>query len=447
MVARFIVGDTRAVTAGLADDSVDFLMTSPPFLALRSYLPADHPDKALEIGSEATPAEFIDVLFGLTAEWRRVLAPHGSIVVELGDTYSGSGGAGGDYNLGGLREGQGKFEGSSYVARQDTKYPKVQRDDMRVGITNLHGKVQGPGWPLAKSATLIPELYRIGLVYGINPLTGQPSPAGRWRLRNTVRWVRPNPPVGKLGDKWRPATSDLAVACVSDRRWWDGDSTRSPGASFDHDLRYAENGYAASKAGNSKRGDSGQPRTASHPAGAPLLDWWRIVPKGYADAHYATFPAELCTAPIDAMCPRRVCRTCGVPSSRVTETTGYVDSSGADRSGDAQSWASAGPNGNRGKNAGRTDGGITAQSTTTGWTTCGCPDADGIRLDGFHDGAGWRPGIVLDPFAGTATVLAVASGMGRDSIGIDLNARNADLALERVGPLLLTVEHHREVAA
>ena len=30
---------------------------------------------------------------------------------------------------------------------------------------------------------------------------------------------------------------------------------------------------------------------------------------------------------------------------------------------------------------------------------------------------------------------------GRDAIGIDLDARNADLALDRVGPLLLTVEH------
>lgn len=53
-------------------------------------------------------------------------------------------------------------------------------------------------------------------------------------------------------------------------------------------------------------------------------------------------------------------------------------------------------------------------------------------------------GVVLDPFAGTGTTLAVASGMGRDSIGIDLDARNAELAVQRVGPLLLTVEHHRE---
>jgi site-specific DNA-methyltransferase (adenine-specific) len=46
---------------------------------------------------------------------------------------------------------------------------------------------------------------------------------------------------------------------------------------------------------------------------------------------------------------------------------------------------------------------------------------------------------VLDPFAGSGTTLAVATGHGRDAIGIDLDARNADLARERVG-MFLTVE-------
>jgi hypothetical protein len=49
----------------------------------------------------------------------------------------------------------------------------------------------------------------------------------------------------------------------------------------------------------------------------------------------------------------------------------------------------------------------------------------------------YRPGLVLDPFAGSGTTLAVASGHGRDSIGIDLDARNYELALDRVGPLVL----------
>ena len=62
MSARFYVCDVFDGLATLEDGSVDLVVTSPPFLALRSYLPADHPDKGKEIGSEATPAEFIDVL-------------------------------------------------------------------------------------------------------------------------------------------------------------------------------------------------------------------------------------------------------------------------------------------------------------------------------------------------------------------------------------------------
>lgn len=144
MSARMVIGDVFDCLAATPDGSVDLILTSPPFLALRSYLPADHPDKAKEIGSEPDPGAFIDTLLALSAEWRRVLAPHGSIAVELGDSYSD-----GDEN-----------------------------------------------WPEAKSLALVPELYRLALAYGRNPITGTESPAGRWKVRNVVRWCRPNPPVG-----------------------------------------------------------------------------------------------------------------------------------------------------------------------------------------------------------------------------------------------------------
>ena len=82
MSARYIVGDVRDVLATIPDGSIDLVLTSPPFLALRSYLPADHPDKHREIGSEPDPATFLDTLLLLTAEWGRVLAPHGSSCVS-----------------------------------------------------------------------------------------------------------------------------------------------------------------------------------------------------------------------------------------------------------------------------------------------------------------------------------------------------------------------------
>jgi hypothetical protein len=157
-------------------------------------------------------------------------------------------------------------------------------------------------WPRAKSLVGIPERYRLSLIDGVNICNGQPSPAGRWQVRNVIRWVRPNPPVGALGKKWRPATSDLVVACPDDdRRYWDDVATRT----VNNPDRMKE------QAGGRKNGTNRAPTHGwtednggeYNPAGAPLLDWWKIVPKGYEGAHYAVYPPELCQAPIDAMCP------------------------------------------------------------------------------------------------------------------------------------------------
>src|SRR5690606_15258476 len=50
MTARFIVADVFDGLASIEDGTVDLVVTSPPFIRLRSYLPADHPDKDKEIG-------------------------------------------------------------------------------------------------------------------------------------------------------------------------------------------------------------------------------------------------------------------------------------------------------------------------------------------------------------------------------------------------------------
>lgn len=397
---HFLLGDTREVIATIPDGSVDLVVTSPPFLALRSYLPADHPDKGLEIGSEATPAEFIDVLLGLAAEWRRVLAPHGSIAIELGDTYSGSGGAGGDYAEGGLRDGQPKWRG--YSGGNRTSVTK----EHNVGPLPVNG---GPGWPLAKSLALIPELYRVALAYGIHPLTGEPSPAGRWRVRNVVDWCRPNPTVGALGDKFRPATSDIVIACVASDRWFDGDAVRVP--SKDPIGRGAPTGAG-------REGDPG--RYDSNPLGRPLYDWWEIPPGGYPGSHYAVWPKALVKPLVDSMCPREVCTLCGTPRRRIVDVK-YVDVPNRSlRDDEARAYGSI--DGKRHNDHRATD------HTTVGWSVCPCPAPI------------YRPGIVLDPFVGSGTTLSVASGHGRTGIGIDLDERNLDLARERVG-MFLTTDH------
>ena len=85
MTGVLVRADATAIP--LADDTVDLVVTSPPYFALRSYRDGDeHYDG--QIGSEATPQEFLEALWAATAEMVRVVKPSGSIFVNLGDKYA-----------------------------------------------------------------------------------------------------------------------------------------------------------------------------------------------------------------------------------------------------------------------------------------------------------------------------------------------------------------------
>ena len=401
------IGDVFEQLAKIPDGSIDLIVTSPPFLALRSYLPDDHPDKALEIGSESGPAAFLDTMLALSAEWGRVLAPHGSLCVELGDTYSGSGGAGGDYNADGLRDGQQRFSGSG----------------------------RGDDWPMSKSKTMLDTLYPACLAYGANLLSGEVSPAGRWRIRNLIVWARPNPPVGALGDKFRPATSYITVACKSPRRWFDLDAVRAPGSSHDR----PEGERKGRSIHGHAEGWTADATLKHHPGGAPPLDWhaddhpedgdwlWKMSPQGFAGSHYATFPMALPTRLIKAMCPERVCTVCGAPSERITKVE-YVEHSPGTAAKQHQSARGVAASGSTvlAIDSSFTHGRADKVTETLGWTDCECSD------DGTH----WRTGRVLDPFAGSGTTLVAAHNESRDAIGIDLDSRNVAMVEDRLGPLV-----------
>lgn len=434
MSVEYRIGDVRALLAEMPPASVDLICTSWPYLEQRDYLAPDDPMKALEIGHEGTPAEYIRTLLGITAEFRRVLAPHGSIATELGDTFSGSGGGGGDYLPGGLKYGQPGFTGSAAAARD----VGAQRDANAAHWRRKNGKAVKSEWPLERCLTMIPEMYRVALAYGIHPLTGEVSPAGRWRVRNVVVHGRPNPPVGALGDKYRPACSYWAVACVN-RRWFDLDAVRTapkngevPGS-----IGGSTTGYRGVTDGGSRNGRN----LVSDPGGAPPLDWfedecdqferdlWTIPTFGYKGAHYATFAPELVRRFIVSMCPARVCRECGKPSTRITAPS---EKYGALL---GKSWADSDEGRPKQAGAARTNHSsqpadervVSAERITTGWTDCG-------------HGGNWRPGVVLDPFGGTGTTGMVAAGNGRDALLFDLDGRNLDLARERIGMFLTEPE-------
>lgn len=87
----------NALALPLADSSVDLVVTSPPYFGLRSYQDGGEHYEG-QIGSEATPAEFVDALIAATREMMRVLKQSGSIFVNLGDKMS-SGVQSGDMEL------------------------------------------------------------------------------------------------------------------------------------------------------------------------------------------------------------------------------------------------------------------------------------------------------------------------------------------------------------
>lgn len=450
MTVTYTIGDTRDVIATIPDGSISLIATSPPFIALRSYLPADHPDKHAEIGSEPDPATFIDTLLELTAEWGRVLAPWGSIAIELGDTYAGTGGAGGDWSDS-PNTTKARVSGGS-----DGGPPR---------------RIIGQTWPRAKCLALVPQAYALSLAYGRNVLTGQPSPAGRWLVRNIITWHRPNPAVGALGDKYRPSTSQIVVATRSAKRWFDLTAVRGEPSPNTHArtavgvAARATTGKTAEKDGNFHTLD-----TLHLTAGAPPLDTWFDHHDGSHDtwtlttqpsslAHYAMWPAKLAERLILSMCPAEVCTQCGEPRRRVdTYTLDSFRGSArpqtmravalADRHGLTPSHIAAvrsvGISGDgkareintgHGKNRPEVQAlydeakavlrgyvrefciNTEAKPTST-WTSCPC-------------GAPFIPGTVLDPFAGTGTTLAVADLHGRDAIGIDIDARNPQLYEQR----------------
>jgi DNA modification methylase len=86
-----MTGSARIVRANarnlpLADNSVDLVVTSPPYFALRSYQDGGAHYQG-QIGDEPTPTEFVASLLEVTRECVRVLKPSGSLWVNLGDKY------------------------------------------------------------------------------------------------------------------------------------------------------------------------------------------------------------------------------------------------------------------------------------------------------------------------------------------------------------------------
>ena len=369
----------------------------------------------MEIGSEATPAAFLSTLLALTREWRRILAPHGSISVELGDTYSGSGG------------GEPPDTTRGFSGGTDIRTPAT----VETASPTLSARRGTRGWPLAKSLCAHPDPVR----RSASPTaTTSSTPTTRiepWRITQPHRLASPQPA------RRRPRRQSPTIHQLHHHRLHvatsDG-STSTP----NEPPRKRQPNYPSNRPQQPRPEKQPARRNwtacrphRSNPAGAPPLDcWidgdvWTIPTAPYKGAHYATYPLALPRRLIRLMCPRQVCVQCAGNRGEGSPRTNTELAAAKRLVGDR--WQSGGLQ--QVSNALKVPTASTSSATqiTLGWTDSAGPTAD-------H--ANYRRGHVLDPFAGIGTTLIAAAEQGRDATGIDLDPRNLDLARQRIGLFL-----------
>jgi hypothetical protein len=132
--------------------------------------------------------------------------------------------------------------------------------------------------------------------------------------------------------------------------------------------------------------------------GRNLRNVWTINPRGYKEAHYATYPESLVEPCIKvATSQKGVCPKCGSQWARIVDNKSIKRYRPNDRK-----------QGEGVNSCGNTVAGV--QTTTLGWkATCEC----GIEET--------EPALVLDPFAGSGTTLVVAAKLNRNYFGCEIN--------------------------
>ena len=313
-------------------------------------------------------------------EVKRVLRSDGTVWLNMGDSYNGSGGAGGDYNEGGLKEGQ-------------------------------------PRYPGRKIGTLKPKD-----LCGIPWRVAFALQADGWWLRSDIIWSKPNPMPESVTDRPTKAHEYLFLLTKSARYYYDNDAVREPHIQSEIRKRPSPPPH--------DRGDQRQFKRQGlhdylHPSGRNRRTVWHIATAPYSGAHFATYPPALVEPCIKAGTSERgVCPECGAPWERVVDSKPATSKDCPKTQAAHEARGGTGiPVGTVGKSgSGRVEGYI----TTLGWQpTC---DHDGT-ITPRHEPV---PATVFDPFAGSGTTLQVARALGRSGIGLDLSMEYLELACQRL---------------
>ncbi|MES3018185.1 MAG: site-specific DNA-methyltransferase [Bacteroidota bacterium] len=262
----------------LADNSIDCCVTSPPYFGLRDYGTSE------QIGLEETPELFVQQLVNVFSQVKRVLKTEGTLWLNIGDSYSGSG--------------------------------KGGNNDMHTGR------------PLSSSGHKYSGLKNKDLI-GIPWMVAFALRANGWYLRQDIIWSKPNPMPESVTDRCTKAHEYIFLLSKSNKYYYDAESIKVVAKNPEDDLRRmrqqkSENKYAATetlnglrprKSGNKER-KSGSDRGCPEGTGSNVcssVPWegtkankrsvWTVTTKPFKEAHFATFPEDLIVDCIKAGCP------------------------------------------------------------------------------------------------------------------------------------------------
>ena len=362
-------GDVLDCLAGMPEESVQCVVTSPPYWGLRDY------GQDGQLGLEQTPEEYVTKMVEVFREVRRVLREDGVLWLNLGDSYASNPASGGPQS-------------------EKLKGPQNATPDR-------------PEWkrpPGLKPKDLVGIPWRVALALQ----------AEGWYLRSDVIWSKNNPMPESATDRPTRAHEYVFLLTKAARYFYDADAVREKGADCDGRSRGKRvyEGMGTVEVGWSKE-------YRANPAGRNKRTVWEIATQPCKEAHFATMPEKLVEPCILAgTSAKGACPECGAPWTRVVEKEkvkqcgvtpkqqGYRDQ------GIASSKSTIGRTKAWDKNEG--------QTTTVGWR----PTCD--------HGADPVPCVVLDPFLGAGTVATVAKRHNRRAVGCDLNAEYLDMAIRRI---------------
>jgi DNA modification methylase len=255
--AEVIVGDNRQTLKQIPDNSVQTVVTSPPYWGLRDY------GNDEQIGLETDPNAFIEELCLVFDEIWRVLKDDGTLWVNLGDSYfnaQNSNRNGSSGSLGGQTRGGGEY--------------KTQKRD--AGDLNLKQKdLVGIPWRFAFAM----------------------QDRG-WYLRQDIIWHKPNPMPESVTDRCTKSHEYIFLLTKSSKYYFDNVAIKEPVSEVS--LKRAEYGWDSDRPStkNASMGGTGihvekMGTRFVNPEGRNKRSVWTITTKPYKEAHFATYPPDL----------------------------------------------------------------------------------------------------------------------------------------------------------